>query len=239
MRPSDDHTFVPPPAPEPDVPDPDCATFDDHGKSESSSPSTGQFETDCGAVKKILDKYLPVWRQHKVPIHTSYCGNDPSDQAAGISGTKVFCASWSAINRNWLNSGSIYRRMGSSLWDVYQHIVIHEYAHVLNNQMLIQKGGSNLIQRYTGADNEKGWPAMDDLDPWSELLSDGGDGQNAVHQGLDKTGSVDELLADCIAQDAFPVVKGGYWLRDVPGNSSGCTQGGMRSARRFAYGGQR
>jgi len=210
-------------------------------------------------VKKILDKYLPVvWRQHKAKIYTANCDRSATDQRTGGSGAGVFCASWVALSQNRDHEDGIYSRMAPTLWEAYQHVVIHDYAHVIihdvvSNGGLIDTGESDPIRRYTGAeqhrrpqsrwyvpsaDNQNGWPAMDDLDPWSELLS-GGDGQEAVRQGLEKTHNVDEMLVDCIARDAKPNVKGAHWLRDVPGNSSGCSSAGMQSARRFAEGGQR
>lgn len=239
LRPRDADMSTPPSGP--DLPDPDCMTFNDHGASKtSSSQSSGQFEADCGAVKKTLDKYLPMRRKYKVPIHTSYCGNDASDRTIGVSGTGVFCASWNALDQEWNRSGSIYHRMTSRLWDAYEHVVIHEYAHVINNSLLNTKGGYNFIQRYVEADNERGWPALDDLDPWSKPL--GGDIRGEVHRGLRTLnsagyGGVGELLADCIAQSAKHSVKGGYWLRYVPSSGSGCTQTVVNNARRFVTGG--
>ena len=247
-----DPDFTPPPPPEPEVVDPDCATFNDHGESTDTSPSMGQFRVDCGVVKKILDRYLPVWRSHKVPIHTSYCNNDGSDMTIGLSGTASFCASWTALNVDWLKGDSIYHRMTGSLWDAYQFTVIHEYAHVVILSVgeigLNPNGNNDPFRRYTGNDNAKGWPARDDLDAWADLLREEGGtlddvGPRLIPYGRDmplgKSEIVNELLADCIAQDAFSAVRGGYWLKYVPGNTEGCPRRGQLSGYRYVNGGTR
>jgi len=231
----------PPPEP-PEVSDPDCVTFNDHGISDMTSPSKGQFKHDCRAVKEILERYLPVWKNHKVPIHTAYCGHHQGDNVSGKAGSGYFCASWSAFNRRWLEGGSIYHRMGNNIWDVFKHLVLHEYAHVIVGEPISEGGlasaGKESPIGFFENDNPQGWPALNDLDPWASLLSDGVN-EGEVHQALQQPRGVDELLADCVAQGAFPSVFGGYWLRDVAGNSVGCSAFGMRSAARYVNGGSR
>lgn len=245
LQPTKDPELNEPPEEEPDIADPDCVTLEDGGNSAQLSSSTGQFKTDCLLVKEILDQYFPIWRQHKVPIQTAYCGNDPSDSEPGVSGRNRYCASWVGVNKAWLSPGSIYRQMSASLMEAYKHVVVHEYAHVLihdsENGGLREQGESTWLG-YLENDNENGWPAMDDFDPWADLL--GGESSGSVRRamenglGEDKNG-VDELLADCIAQEAMPGVLGGYWLRHVPQAGSGCPSQGMANASRFASGGRR
>jgi hypothetical protein len=132
--------------------------------------------------------------------------------------------------------------MTSDFVALYQHSVLHEFGHVVNYHEL-NTGTRNRLGWFFPADNEKGWPASNDLDGWADLfhgdLRDNGARQATMNALRSYDRGADELIADCVAQGLMPSVLGGYWLRDVAGNATGCPSPGALAAARYANGGVR
>jgi hypothetical protein len=204
----------------------------------------GQDLQDCEVIQDILSYYVPTWRRYAFKIYTADCGEQEDSAVRGLAGKNFLCVSWPAVNVGFVRDPSgLLHRMTSSLWDFYEHTVLHEFGHVVNNNELGlgQRNTFGPFSRWQSADNAKGWPAINQLDTWVDILVGEGDAsaRESAQDAFDEDGSVDEFLADCIAQGLKPSVLGGYWLRDVSGNSSGCPSVGRTAAVRYVHGGRR
>ena len=208
----------------------------------------GQDLQDCEVIQDILSFYVPSWRRYSFKIYTNDCGDHPAGQEnsaiKGDASRSHLCVSWPAVNVDFVRDPSgLFHRMTSSLWDFYEHIVLHEFGHVVNNNELNlgQRNTFGPFSRWQSADNANGWPAINQLDTWVDILVGEGDdsARESAQDAFDDHGNVDEFLADCIAQGLKPAVFGGYWLRDVSGNSAGCPPAGRTAAVRYVHGGTR
>lgn len=139
----------------------------------------------------------------------------------------ICCVDLVVLKQKMEDPKSVYNQIaGSDQRAAWTHLVLHEWAHVILESTIYYDVG------------DQGWPGMHRVGEWLNILGPNdwrlGAYQNAdlvtaaalaiKNRGLDP---INELLADCMAEQAFPQVQGGYWIQYL---GFGCTQSGQDAA---------
>ena len=204
LRPQDPDLRPKSPKPDKDVYGPDC---------------TGMGGAEwCNAIVEVLDRRYPTWRKFNVKVQ-------------GVSGSPgwnqdgVLYIGQESVRTSW-RTGGTYSFVAPEVDLAFEHVVLHELGH-----------SAIFPFTYGGKHKDVDVPSIYDRKKWAKTLSGGNDADAAaILSAINSFGGsqslVDELLADCYAENYVPVTRGGYWIKEVGGPYS-CTESGKALARRM------